>query len=165
MTKSKDMESSQQVQQAAKACTDLNVFDVSVRGGGPDLLHHGCHKVVGLKVLGAELLATLRAAHGTRRAPPVLGDARFAKVVHAGQHDRLPEQVTANSTSQVFCQAAFGRGGGASGSRSSSSHGEGQFRFQSLSTRRKLKLNPTGKDQEESDLYKQLTINTPSCSC
>lgn len=82
----------------AEARTYLQVLEVRVRGLDPDLLHHGCHKVVGLKVLGAELLAALRAAYRALGSPPVPGDAGFAKVVHAGQHDRLPKQVAANST-------------------------------------------------------------------
>lgn len=93
-----------------------------VRHGGPDLLHHGRHKVVGLELFGAELLAALRAADGPLGSPPVAGDAGFTKVVHAGQHDGLPEQVAADGTRQVLSQAAFGRCG-SSGSRRG--HGEG----------------------------------------
>lgn len=106
-----------------EAGAHLQVHDVSVRGGGPDLLHHGRHKVVSLKLLGAELCAALRAAHRAVASPPVPGDTGFAKVVHAGQHNRLLKQVTADDTCQVFSQAASGRCGTSS---SSSSHDEGQ---------------------------------------
>lgn len=84
-----------------------------VREGGPDLLHQGRHQVVGLKVLGLELLATLRAADWPLGSPPVAANAGFAEVVHARQHDGIPEEVAADGAGQVFSQAASGgRGGG-----------------------------------------------------
>lgn len=93
--------------------THLQVFDVRVGERGPDLLHQGRHQVVGLKVLGVKLLATLRAADGALGSPPVAGDAGSAEVVHAGQHDGLPEEVAADGAGQVFSQAASGgRGSG-----------------------------------------------------
>lgn len=67
-----------------EAGTYLKVLDVSVRGCCPDLLHHGCHKVVRLKMLGGELLAALWAAYGALSSPPISGDAWFAEVVHTG---------------------------------------------------------------------------------
>lgn len=63
-----------------------------------------------------ELLAALRAADGSQSSPPVPGDAGFAEMVHAGEHDGLPEQITADGTRQVLPQAAFGGGGWSSGS-------------------------------------------------
>lgn len=86
-----------------------------VREGGPDLLHQGCHEVVGLKVLGLELLATLRAADWPLGSPPVAADAGFAEVVHAGQHDGVPEEVAADGAGQVFSHAASGRRGSGHG--------------------------------------------------
>lgn len=84
-----------------------------VREGGPDLLHQGCHQVVGLEVLGLELLAALRAADRDLGPPPVPADAGSAEVVHAGQHDRVPEEVAADGAGQVLPQAASGgRGSG-----------------------------------------------------
>lgn len=91
-----------------KQWTHLQVLDVSVRGGSPNFLHHGCHKVVSLKLFGAELLSAMWAGYGSLCPSPVPGDARSAEVVHTGQHDRLPEQVTADGTCQVLSQAAFG---------------------------------------------------------
>lgn len=123
---------------------------MSVRGGGPDLVHHGRHKVVSLKLLGAELCAALRAAHRAVASPPVPGDTGFAKVVHAGQHNRLPKQVTADDTCQVFSQAASGRGG--INSSSSSSHDEGQSPL-------KTKVSPHGGSESKTlkGQKKQLT--------
>lgn len=112
--------------------THLQVLDVCVGRGGPDLLHHGCHKVVSLKLLGAELLATLWAGYGPLSSSPVPGDAGFAEMVHAAQHDWVPKQVAAYGTRQVLSQAAFG-----GWSNSGSSHGEGCFPLQSLSELRK----------------------------
>lgn len=84
-----------------------------VREGGPNLLHQGRHKVVGLKVLGFKLLATLRTADWPLGSSPVAADTGFAEVVHAGQHDGIPEEVAADGAGQVFSQAASGgRGSG-----------------------------------------------------
>lgn len=90
----------------------LQVLGVRVRERGPDLLHHGRHQVVGLKVFGVKLFATLRAADGPLRPPPVAGDADTAEVVHARQHDGLPEEVAADGAGQVFSEAASGGGSG-----------------------------------------------------
>lgn len=129
------------VHPVAEVGAHLEVHDVSVRGGGPDLVHHGRHKVVSLKLLGAELCAALRAAHRAVASPPVPGDTGFAEVMHAGQHNRLPKQVTADDTCQVFFQAASGRGGTNSSSSSSSHDGQSPLKI-SQSTRRKRKQNP-----------------------
>lgn len=104
-----------------------------MRGSGSDLLHHGCHKVVSLKLLGAELLAALWAGDRPLCSSPVPGYASFAEMVHTGQHDRLTEEITANGTCQVLLQAAFG---GLSNSSSSSHDGgycplRGPFAFTS----------------------------------
>lgn len=104
----------------------LQALDVRVRRAGPDLLHHGCHQVVGLELFGAEGLAALRAGHGPLRPPPVPGDAGPAEVVHARQHDRVPEKVAAYGAGQVLLQAAFGGQDGGRG------HGEGDVSLQSL---------------------------------
>lgn len=84
-------------------------------------------------MLGAELFAALRASYEARGLPPVLADAELAKVVHASQHDRFPEQIVTHGTRQVVSQIAFGECGGRNHSRDSvrrrgrsRSHGEGQ---------------------------------------
>lgn len=82
-------------------------------------------------MLGAELFATLWASYAALGPPPVLADAVLAKVVHASQHDRFPEQIVTHGTRQVVSQAAFGECGGKNSSRDSvrrrsRSHGEGQ---------------------------------------
>lgn len=82
-------------------------------------------------MLGAELFAALRAPRAALGPPPVARDAELAEVVHAGQHDRFPEQITAHGARQVVSQAAFGgRGGRGTGGDGvgggSRSHGEGQ---------------------------------------
>lgn len=108
--------------------THLKVFDVSMWGGGPDLLHHSCHQEIGLKLPAAELPATLWAGHWPVCCSPVPGDAGFTEVMHAGQHDRLVEQVTANGTRQILPQAALGGWR----SRGCRSHGVGSFTLESL---------------------------------
>lgn len=113
--------------------THLQVLEISVRGGGPDFLHHGCHKVVGLKLLAAKLFAALWAGDRSLSSSPVPGNAGFAEVVHAGQHNRVPEEITADGTCQILLKAAFGR----CWCICSSSHDRGEFPLQSLSTLRK----------------------------
>lgn len=81
-------------------------------------------------MLGAKLFTTLRASNVALGLPPVLADAELAKVVHASQHDRFPEQIAAHGTRQVVSQAASGKCGGRNTSRDSvrrrsRSHGEG----------------------------------------
>lgn len=96
-------------------------------------------------MLGAELFATLWASGPALAAPPVLADAEFAKVVHAGQHDRFAEQIITHGTCQVLSQAAFGEGGCRNTSRAgvrSRCHGERQ-----VSPLWECKQNPEKREQ------------------
>lgn len=118
--------------------THLVIFNVGVWGDDPDFLHNGWDEVVGLIVLGAELFATLWASYTALGPPPVLADAKFAKVMHAGQHHRLPEQITTHGACQILSQTAFGECGGRDGVRSRSrsrSHGEGQLPLLGVETK------------------------------
>ena len=112
--------------------THLQVLDVRVRGGDPDLLHHGSDQVVGLKLPAGEHLAALRAGHGPLGSPPVPGDAGSAEVVHAVQHDRVAEQVAAYGAGQILSQAVFRgwRNSRRHSNSSSSGHDEGSFPLQ-----------------------------------
>lgn len=83
-------------------------MDVAVGGGNPDFLHNGRDQVVCLEVLGAKLLTTLGASDAALGLPPVLADAELAKVVHASQHDRFPEEVATHGARQVVSQADLG---------------------------------------------------------
>lgn len=111
----------------------LQVLNVCFGRAGPNFLHHGRNQVVSLKHFGAEGFAALGAGDRSLNAPPIPGDARFAEMVHAGQHYGVTEKVAAYSAGQVVPQAAFGgQGWGSGGGGCSSSHGEGwadQFQF------------------------------------
>lgn len=64
-----------------------------------------------MNIPGAELPSALWAGYRPLCPSPVPGDARLAEVMHAGQHDWVPEQVAADGTCQVLPQTAFGRCG------------------------------------------------------
>jgi len=85
--------------------THLHLVPVFRRAAAPHLLHQPREQVVGAERPAGELSAALGAGGDTGAALPIALDAGLAEVVHAVQHDWLPEELAADGTCQLLPQA------------------------------------------------------------
>ncbi|KAF7249253.1 putative RNA-directed DNA polymerase from transposon BS, partial [Varanus komodoensis] len=76
------------------------------KGGTPaNCFHYSRNKVLGAEGAAGELSPTLGAGGNFRATVPIALDALLAEVVHAVQHDRVPEEIEADGAGQLLPKA------------------------------------------------------------
>lgn len=82
--------------------TYFGFSSVLLGGRSSNCLRYIRYNEIGMKGSGRKLLQTQGASCSSGASIPIFLDALFTKMVHAFQHDRVPEEVIAYGTGQFF---------------------------------------------------------------